>query len=59
MFRIKIDTNKLEGKAYKEFIEFTKNQNYNIYYNNGILDTCIDSMEELNLYPNLKPYVIK
>ncbi|WJJ56805.1 hypothetical protein vBSAP01_014 [Staphylococcus phage vB_SAP01] len=59
MFRIKIDTDKLEGKSYKEFIEFTKNQNYNIYYNNGILDTCIDDMEELNLYPNLKPYVIK
>ncbi|UXE02704.1 hypothetical protein Biyabedamokiny2_00134 [Staphylococcus phage Biyabeda-mokiny_2] len=59
MFRIKIDTNKLEGKAYQEFIEFTKNQNYNIYYNNGILDTCIDSMEELNMYPNLKQFVIK
>lgn len=58
MFRIKIDTDKLEGKAYQEFIEFTKNQNFNIYYNDGILDTCVFDIEELDKYPNLKPYVI-
>lgn len=59
MFRIKIDTDKLDKKAYNEFIEFTRNQNYNVYYDNGILDTCIDDMEELNYYPNLKQYVNK
>lgn len=59
MFRIKIDSDKLDKKAYEEFEEFARNQNYNVYYNDGVLNTCIDSMEELNKYPNLKQFVNK
>lgn len=59
MFRIKIDTDKLNKKAYEEFQEFTRNQNYNLYYDNGVLYTHVFDMEELDKYPNLKQYVNK
>lgn len=59
MNRIKINTENLNTKAYNELIEFERNQNYNVYYNDGILDTCIDDMEELDKYKELKKHLIK
>ena len=59
MNRIKINTEDLNIKAYRELIEFEKNQNYTVSYNDAILITHIDDMEEFNQYKELKKYLIK
>lgn len=59
MNRIKINTENLNTKAYNELIEFERNQNYTVHYDDDILITHIDDMEELDKYTELKKYLIK
>ena len=59
MNRIKINTENLNTKAYNELIEFERNQNYIVHYDDDILITHIDDMEELDKYTELKKYLIK
>lgn len=59
MNRIKINTENLNTKAYNELIEFERNQNYTVHYDDDILITHIDGMEELDKYTELKKYLIK
>ena len=59
MNRIKINTENLNTKAYNELIEFERNQNYIVHYDDDILITHIDDMEELDKYTELKKYLVK
>ena len=59
MNRIKINTENLNTKAYNELIEFERNQNYTIHYDDDILITHIDDIKELDEYKELKKYLIK
>ena len=59
MNRIKINTENLNTKAYNELIEFERNQNYIVHYEDDILITHIDNMEELDKYTELKKYLVK
>ena len=59
MNRIKLNTENLNTKAYNELIEFERNQNYIVHYDDDILITHIDDMEELDKYTELKKYLVK
>lgn len=59
MNRIKINTENLNTKAYNELIEFERNQNYIVHYDDDILITHIDDVEELDKYTELKKYLVK
>ena len=59
MNRIKLNTENLNTKAYNELIEFERNQNYIVHYDDDILITYIDDVEELDKYTELKKYLVK